>query len=52
MGSASEIEYLRLITKDLACLTDVDHAGIQQQMEKVKRKRIFAAPLKSVRSER
>ena len=50
MGSASEMEYLCLLAKDLAYLTDVDYTSLQQQVEEVKR--MLAALLKSVQAER
>jgi four helix bundle protein len=50
MGSASETEYLCLLAKDLAYLATDEYAGLQQQVEEVKR--MLAALLKSLVAER
>jgi four helix bundle protein len=50
MGSASETESLCLLAKDLAYLATDECAGLQQQVEEVKR--MLAALLKSIEAER
>jgi four helix bundle protein len=50
MGSASELEYHLLLSKDLGYLSAVEHQKLQPQIEEVKR--MLASLIRKVDSER